>query len=89
MAKPPAIIDAEFEVVSSPLKRGDEHPTRPGWVYLGIKDADGDPLFIYKPHHVWREYRFRLWARRIAWGLPLGLFLIIATLAVIQIALGF
>ena len=46
MAEPTKITDAEFEVVSGPLRVGDKHPTRKDWYFTGQYNAEGDPYFI-------------------------------------------
>lgn len=38
-------IDADFEVVSGPLRIGEEHPKRRGWRFTGRYDKQGHPLF--------------------------------------------
>lgn len=52
-------IDAEFEVVSGPLRVGDEHPIRKGWFLTDKVGRHGEPLWYKPPGPVSR------WIRRI------------------------
>lgn len=54
------VIDADFDYVAGPMRVGDEHPTRRGWLYTGRHDRRG-VLLWYKP-----PGRFSWWVRRIA-----------------------
>lgn len=54
---PKTWIDAEFEVVSGPMRAGDPHPLRKRWIYVGV-DAHGRPLW-YRPPHL-NRYQFAL-----------------------------
>ena len=60
-------IDAEFEVVSGPLRAGDEHPIRKGWYLTDKLDRKGNALW-YKPPGTISK-----WIRRIGIGVYLGL----------------
>jgi len=67
MAGQHKIIDADFEVVSGPLRVGDEHPIRKGW-YLTDKVGRKGEVLWYKPPST-----FSKWVRRMAWVIYLGL----------------
>jgi hypothetical protein len=71
------VIDADFELVSGPLRAGDEHPVRKGWYLTDRLDRFGNQLWYKPPGPISR------WIRRIGiilWGL-LILGGIVATLA--------
>lgn len=61
------IIDADFEVVSGPLRVGDEHPIRKGWYLTDKVGRQGEPLWYQPPS------TFSKWVRRSAWVIYLGL----------------
>lgn len=54
------IIDADFEVVSGPLRVGDEHPIRKGWYLTDKLGKRGEPLWYQPPSPASK------WVRRIA-----------------------
>lgn len=54
------VIDADYEVISGPLRVGDEHPTRKGWYLTDQVGADGNALWFKPPGP------FSRWIRRIA-----------------------
>lgn len=60
-------VDAEFEVVSGPLRVGDEHPIRKGW-YLTDKIGRKGEVLWYKPPST-----FSKWVRRVALATYFGL----------------
>lgn len=60
MAGKTKIIDADFEVVSGPLRVGDEHPIQKGWYLTDKVGRSGEPLW-YKPPST-----FSRWVRRAA-----------------------
>ena len=57
----PEVIDADFEVVSGPLRVGDEHPTQKGWFLTDQVDRRGRPLWYKPPHVAWKIIRTACW----------------------------
>lgn len=52
-------VDAEFEVVSGPLRVGDEHPVRKGWYLTDKIGRRGEPLWFKPPGPISR------WIKRL------------------------
>jgi hypothetical protein len=50
------IIDAEYELVSGPLRPGDEHPVRKGWYYTGRWNTGGQALWYRPPMPFWKRF---------------------------------
>ena len=73
MAGQHKIIDADFEVVSGPLRVGDEHPTRKGWYLTDKVSRKGEALW-YKPPSAPSK-----WIRRVA----LALFALLMALGIL------
>jgi hypothetical protein len=83
-----AIIDAEFEVISGPLRQGDRHPKRRSWIFTGRYDAAGDPLFYNRLLDVgwWMGVGQRICAWAV--GIMLGALAIMLAVALMGYATG-
>ena len=49
------VIDAEFTVVSGPIRVGDPHPEHFGWLFSGLYDDSGEPLWLVRPWWITRH----------------------------------